>query len=157
MTGLHPQAAVTFKVVSASRLSESVYLLGNVGELRSWSVEEAIKLRSVKGPSEHCVWETDKLLLPSNTPIEYKFFKKNSEGDVVWEWDEERSNRVIEVNSGATVEVTQTFGMPSEEIKPIKKMKFVEDNAVSGKEDSLSDFVMSGYLASPAVTPPITE
>jgi len=149
MTAIHPIVSATFKISCRTEQTESVYLIGSIDRLKSWDVSAAIKLRLILNSSKYSLWQCNNIPLPSNTSIEYKFFKRGVKGDIVWEWDEEELNRNISLSPGTIVEITQTFGVSTNEVKVIKKIKYIEND----KKDSLKDFSLTGIPPIPIVHP----
>ena len=111
---------VIFKVDFKGEAGESIYLLGNSEELKVWDTTKAIKLKLI----EQNIWASPEIII--SEVIEYKFFKKNLKGDIVWEWDTNKPNRILQLSSGLSVEVIHTFGISHEEIIIKKKGKYSE-------------------------------
>ncbi len=92
-----PQSIVNFKVKAKTKLGENIYLVGNSPLLSNWIPAAGIKL----SPKDYPVWATT-VSLPSSTNFQYKFVKRDSQGNTIWE---EGSNRVL--NTSASGEVTR--------------------------------------------------
>lgn len=69
-----------------TRFGESIYVIGNIHELGSWNTGEAIGpfFNDTKSVAKYPNWFFD-VNLPENTEIEYKFIKKDQNGNIVWE------------------------------------------------------------------------
>jgi len=115
---------VTFKVICQTSYGESIYLLGNIKELHSWDLSNPIKLRSIHYTTKDPLWETEELILPANTQIQYKFFKKNNE-EVIWEFN--RDNREFFFTVEKRIEVLQTYGISHKEIIVRESAKSIEE------------------------------
>lgn len=121
-----------FKVICETSYGESVYLLGNTGELHSWDLGNPIRLHSSHYTAADPVWETEELRLPANTGMEYKFFKKSKNGNIRWEWPPDRNNRQICFDSGKQIEVLQTYGISHKEIIIKGNVKSLEETKGEG-------------------------
>ena len=81
------QIPVRFIVNNAETLyGENVYIVGNVSELGNWDPDKAIGsfFNSTATIAQYPSWFYD-INVPANTKIEYKYIKKNQNGEVVWE------------------------------------------------------------------------
>ncbi|WP_117170163.1 alpha-amylase family glycosyl hydrolase [Paraliobacillus sediminis] len=68
----------------------AIYLVGNTQELGNWDVEKAIGPFFNQIMKEYPTWYYD-ISVPSNHTLEYKFIKKDSSGNIVWEGGTNRS------------------------------------------------------------------
>jgi hypothetical protein len=64
----------------------NIYLVGNIQELGNWDPDHAIGpfFNETESIASYPSWFYD-VSLPASTNIEYKFIKKDSSGNVVWE------------------------------------------------------------------------
>lgn len=85
--------AVTFDEIVSTTYGETIYLAGSIPELGNWSPSSAIPLRADAYTSSNPLWYVT-LNLPAGTSFEYKFFKKETDGTIVWEDDPNRSYTV---------------------------------------------------------------
>ncbi|MFJ5228871.1 CBM20 domain-containing protein [Kitasatospora sp. NPDC088391] len=74
--------AATFHATAVTAYGQNLYLAGNLAELGAWNPAKAVPLTT--DGSRYPVW-TAGLPLPPNTPVEYKYLIKNTDGSVVWE------------------------------------------------------------------------
>ncbi len=72
--------SVTFKENATTSWGQNVYVVGDIPQLGSWSAANAIALSSATYP----VW-AGTVQLPANTAVQYKYIKKDSNGNVIWE------------------------------------------------------------------------
>lgn len=82
------QVQVIFHVNATTSWGENVYVIGNVPELGSWDVDKCSEAMMTPNYPE---WFLP-VSVPANTTIEFKFIKKDSNGNVVWE---SGSNRIF--------------------------------------------------------------
>jgi glycosidase len=108
MTG--PQVAVRFKVNNATtNYGTNVYLVGSVEELGNWNTDKAIgpMFNNTSTIGTYPTWFYD-VNVPAGTTIEYKFIKKDSSGNVVWESG--NNHKVVTPSSGtSTVTVDWSY------------------------------------------------
>ncbi|MFO7161614.1 MAG: carbohydrate-binding module family 20 domain-containing protein, partial [[Clostridium] cellulosi] len=108
MTG--PQVAVRFKVNNATtNYGTNVYLVGSAEELGNWNTDKAIgpMFNNTSTIGTYPTWFYD-VNVPAGTTIEYKFIKKDSSGNVVWESG--NNHKVVTPSSGtATVTVDWSY------------------------------------------------
>jgi glycosidase len=81
------QAADRFFVNNAeTTYGQSVYIVGNVAELGNWDTNKAVGpfFNSTASVASYPTWFYD-ISVPAGTAIEYKYIKKDSAGNVVWE------------------------------------------------------------------------
>jgi glucoamylase len=80
------QAKVTFQVNATTNLGENIYLVGNHPLLSNWEPSSGIKLSSNTYP----IWDVT-ISLPTLTNFEYKFVKRDSNGNTIWEGGNNRA------------------------------------------------------------------
>jgi glycosidase len=98
-----PQVSVRFVVNNAETvIGQNVYLVGNISELGNWDTSKA------KGPMfnqviyQYPTWYYE-VSVPAGETIEYKFIKKDSSGNVIWE---SGSNHTYTTPTSGTGEVS---------------------------------------------------
>jgi len=79
------QVSVLFSVNATTTYGENVFVVGSVPQLGNWDPSNAIPLDPVNYP----VWGAT-VYLPPTTMFQYKFIRKESNGNVVWESDPDR-------------------------------------------------------------------
>ena len=84
---------VTFIVTETTTYGENVFLTGNTTDLSTWSTTAGIPLSAGQYTASNPIWTVVKNL-PQAEAIEYKYYKVESSGSVVWEAG---SNRVFKV------------------------------------------------------------
>ena len=75
-----PQTTVTFNVNAVTKWGENIYLVGNNPLLSNWETDSGIKMSSENYP----VWSVT-VSLPASANYEYKFFRRDSNGAIIWE------------------------------------------------------------------------
>lgn len=86
-----------YYTITDNFLGEYVYVLGNISEFGNWQLAAAVSrvhltplhslthiLQPGLNADSYPVWEAS-VTVPSNTPFEYKYAKKESDGSLVWE------------------------------------------------------------------------
>lgn len=96
-----PQTTVTFQVDAPTRWGESVYLVGSSPQLSNWIPESGIKL----SPANYPIWSV-RVPLSASTAFEYKYLKRDSSGQVVWE---SGGNRLVSTPASGEIVLTDTF------------------------------------------------
>jgi glucoamylase len=81
-----PQTDVTFNVNATTKPGENIYLVGNNALLSSWEASSGIKL----SPTAYPNWSV-KVSLPVSTAFEYKFVKRDANGNTIWEQGQNHS------------------------------------------------------------------
>jgi alpha-amylase len=84
-------ASVTFNEVVPTQPGQNVYVVGNRSELGAWNAAAAKPLTWMSGTGSPGHWRAT-LTLPANVTVEYKYIRKDGNGDVVWE---SGANRVL--------------------------------------------------------------
>jgi len=74
------QVSVLFSVKATTAYGENIFVLGSALQLGNWDPSNAIPLDPVNYP----VWGAT-VYLPPNIAFEYKFIRKEPNGNVVWE------------------------------------------------------------------------
>ncbi|GAA0662427.1 alpha-amylase family glycosyl hydrolase [Natronoarchaeum mannanilyticum] len=79
------QVSVRFVCQDAeTELGENVYVVGNVPELGNWDADKAVGPFFNKVIYEYPDWYQD-ISVPADTELEFKFIKKDGDGNVTWE------------------------------------------------------------------------
>ncbi|GFF63758.1 acid alpha-amylase [Aspergillus lentulus] len=99
---------ILFEELVTTTYGESIYLTGSISQLGNWDTSSAIALSSSKYTSSNPEWYAT-VTLPVGTSFQYKFFKKESDGSIVWESDPNRSYTVPTGCAGTTVTVSDTW------------------------------------------------
>ncbi|HZH18502.1 MAG TPA: carbohydrate binding domain-containing protein [Archangium sp.] len=73
-------ATVTFNETASTVVGQNIYVVGSIAALGSWSTASAILL----SPDNYPTWRVA-LSLPGSTSFEYKYIKKDGNGNVTWE------------------------------------------------------------------------
>jgi len=81
------QVPVLFSESATTAYGENIFVVGSLPQLGNWDPSNAIPLNPVNYP----VWGAT-VYLPPNTPFEYKFIRKESNGAIVWESDPNRQD-----------------------------------------------------------------
>jgi alpha-amylase len=81
-----PTVTVTVNSNTTTSFGQNVYLVGSVPALGSWDPNLAVPLSSAGYP----VWSAT-APVPTNTPFQYKYIKKNADGSITWESDPNRA------------------------------------------------------------------
>lgn len=74
------RVVATFNVTTHTRWGQNVYVTGNLPELGSWNPDKAVPLSSASYP----IW-SGTVVLPANTPVEFKYLIKEHNAPVIWE------------------------------------------------------------------------
>lgn len=88
--------AVLFKETATTTYGENIFLAGSVPRLGSWDPGNAVPLSANEYTSSNHLWYV-RVSLPVGERVEYKFIRKESDGEVRWESD---PNRVYTVPTG---------------------------------------------------------
>ncbi|WP_156725245.1 carbohydrate-binding module family 20 domain-containing protein [Streptomyces apocyni] len=103
--GGDPDPGVTgasFSVEATTAWGENIYVTGNRSELGDWNPANALKL----DPASYPVWKLD-VSLPAGTAFEYKYVRKDADGNVTWESGDNRTATVP--SDGGLVTLNDTF------------------------------------------------
>ncbi len=101
-------ATVTFNVTASTVMGQNIAVVGSVSQLGAWSPAAAIAMNVVPGTGngQSNQWRLS-VALPANATIEYKFIKKSSSGEVIWE---SGANRIVNTpTAGQTTTLTETW------------------------------------------------
>lgn len=85
--------AVTFDEIVTTTYGENVFIVGSISQLGSWNTANAITLSASQYTSSNPLWAVT-INLPAGTTFQYKYFRKESNGSIVWESDPNRSYTV---------------------------------------------------------------
>jgi glucoamylase len=96
-----PQTTVTFQVDASTKWGESIYLVGSSPQLSNWIPESGIKL----SPANYPIWSV-RVSVSASTTFEYKYLKRDSSGQVVWETG---GNRLVTTPASGEIALTDTF------------------------------------------------
>ncbi|EAW23731.1 putative alpha-amylase [Aspergillus fischeri NRRL 181] len=99
---------ILFEELVTTTYGETIYLTGSISQLGNWDTSSAIALSASKYTSSNPEWYAT-VTLPVGTSFQYKFFKKESDGSIVWESDPNRSYTVPAGCAGTTVTVSDTW------------------------------------------------
>lgn len=80
---------ITFKASITSLPGEDVFITGSLTELGNWAPADAIPLSASKYTQNDPLWYVE-IDIPAERTFEYKYIKKLTNGDVVWESDPNR-------------------------------------------------------------------
>ncbi|WP_304523616.1 carbohydrate-binding module family 20 domain-containing protein [Actinocorallia sp. API 0066] len=93
--------ALTFNVNATTSFGQNVYVVGNIAALGAWNPAHAIPLSAASYP----VWSR-LTIVPKSTSIEYKYIRKDANGNVTWEGG---GNRSFSTGSGSSHTVSNTW------------------------------------------------
>lgn len=102
------QTAIRFIVNNATTAyGQNVYIVGNCLELGNWNTDNAIGpfFNATESIASYPNWFFD-VSVPEGTTLEFKFIKKDSSGNVIWE---SGSNHVYTTPTGSTAVITYYF------------------------------------------------
>ena len=102
------QTAVRFIVKDATtEYGQNVYIVGNCLELGNWDASKAVGpfYNATATIASYPDWFFD-ITVPENYNLEFKFIKKDADGNVVWE---SGTNHVYTVPTGTTGQVLAYF------------------------------------------------
>jgi len=85
--GVATQVSVIFSETATTTLGENIFVVGSVPQLGNWDPSNAIPLDPVHYPA----WGAT-VYLPPNTAFQYKFIRKETNGNIVWESDPNRED-----------------------------------------------------------------
>ena len=97
---------VTFNVKETTVYGETVYVTGNIPALGNWATSSgsggAVALDAAQYTSSNPLW-TGVVNLPAGTSFEYKYFKTESSGSVIWESGANRAGVTGQACKGGVV------------------------------------------------------
>ncbi len=85
-TPVSSNSTVNFKVNATTVWGQNVYVVGNIPALGSWNTANAILMSSATYPN----W-TVSVAVPANTAVQFKYIKRDANGNVVWEGGSNRT------------------------------------------------------------------
>ena len=94
--------SVNFNEAADTNLGQNIFVIGDVAALGGWATGSAKPLTWVSGAGTRGNW-SGTVSLPANTSAQYKYIKKDSGGNVVWE---SGANRVVTTGAGGTSKPT---------------------------------------------------
>jgi alpha-amylase len=94
-------ANVLFQVNATTVLGQNIYVVGSLPGVGNWDPAKGIKL----DPASYPVWKGT-ITLPASTPLEYKYIKRDGQGQVVWETGK---NRTLTTAASGTTTLNETF------------------------------------------------
>ena len=93
--------SITFNEYATTTTGTNVYVVGSIAALGSWDTSAAIGLSSTSYPT----WSRS-VIVPQSTSFEYKYFKKDSSGNVTWE---SGSNRTYSTGTASSYSTSDTW------------------------------------------------
>ena len=81
------QNQIIFHVSAQTNYGENIYIVGNIPELGSWDPNHCTE--AMLNPN-YPEWFLP-VSVPAGTTIEFKFIKKDAQGNVIWEGGENRT------------------------------------------------------------------
>jgi glucoamylase len=100
-TGPCASVAVSVNVDVTTTFGQNVYLVGDRPDLDSWNTAHPVALSPITYP----IWKGT-VNIPKNTTFQYKYIRKDSQGNVTWE---SGANRVSSTTTGCTSTLTDTW------------------------------------------------
>jgi alpha-amylase len=94
-------ASVLFQVNATTVFGQNIYVVGNLPALSNWDPAQGVKL----DPATYPVWKGT-IALPANTAVEYKYIKRDGQGQVIWE---SGNNRMLTTGASGSQTVNETF------------------------------------------------
>lgn len=95
--------SVTFNEKEVTTYGENVFLTGNIPQLGNWNTNNAVALSASQYTSSNPLWRVT-VNLPAGTTLQYKYFKKETSGSIVWESDPNRQYTVPANCNGTATE-----------------------------------------------------
>ncbi|KAI9456015.1 glycoside hydrolase [Lactarius psammicola] len=92
------QVPVLFYVNATTTYGDNIFVVGSMPQLGNWDPSNAIPL----DPTNYPVWAAT-VYLPSNVAFQYKFIRKESNGNVVWESDPNRKDTTLALGTQSIV------------------------------------------------------
>ncbi|KAL1962885.1 hypothetical protein VTN77DRAFT_9063 [Rasamsonia byssochlamydoides] len=100
--------AVLFEELVTTTYGENVFLSGSISQLGDWDTDDAVALSAANYTASNPLWYVT-VTLPAGTSFEYKFIKKEEDGDIEWESDPNRSYTVPTACVGATETIVDSW------------------------------------------------
>ncbi|THA29697.1 glycosidase [Streptomyces sp. A1277] len=88
-------SGASFGVNATTQLGQNIYVTGNQSALGNWNPGSALKL----DPATYPVWKLD-VSMPAGTSFEYKYIRKDANGNVTWESGANRTAKVPSSGKG---------------------------------------------------------
>ncbi|CAK7242700.1 MAG: glycoside hydrolase 15 protein [Sporothrix thermara] len=85
--------AVTFNEIANTYYGENVFLTGSIPQLSNWDTDNGLPLSAIDYTASNNLWFVT-VDLPAGTTFQYKYYRKESDGSIVWESDPNRSYTV---------------------------------------------------------------
>lgn len=107
-TGCVPATSIvpiTFYLTESTFYGENVYMAGNISALGNWDTNSGFPLTANLYTDSDHLWFASVELVPAGTPFEYKYYKVEPNGTVIWETGE---NRVYVAPTGCPIQPSQT-------------------------------------------------
>lgn len=94
------ETGVTFSVNAATQVGQYVYVTGDTAPLGNWNTDLGLPL----DPASYPIWKNASNIAAA-TNVQYKYYRKNSDGSVTWENVAGGGNRMLNVpaSGGAAV------------------------------------------------------
>ncbi|KAJ5691682.1 hypothetical protein N7488_012417 [Penicillium malachiteum] len=105
---LPTSVAVTFDLIATTYYGENIEISGSVSELGSWDTDDAIALSAADYTDDDHLWFVTVDFTPGEV-FEYKFIRIESDGDLEWESDPNRSYTVPAACQQTAVTVSDTW------------------------------------------------
>lgn len=97
------QVQASVNVTASTVPGQWMYVTGNIPELGNWNTD----LGTPVDPGSYPVWK-NKVNLPASSTIQYKYYRKNSDGTVTWENLPGNGNRSLSTPSSGSVTLNDT-------------------------------------------------
>nr|BAA01600.1 maltopentaose forming amylase [Pseudomonas sp.] len=98
--------SLTFNETADTVWGQNLFVVGNVGALGNWAPAAGAAMTWISGSGSTGQWRAT-VQLPADTPVQYKYVKKDGAGNVVWE---SGGNRVVTTPApGATIAVNDSW------------------------------------------------
>lgn len=97
------QVQASVNVTASTSVGQWMYVTGNIPELGSWNTD----LGTPVDPGSYPVWK-NKVNLPASSTIQYKYYRKNSDGTVTWENLPGNGNRSVVTPASGSVTLNDT-------------------------------------------------
>ena len=88
-----PSVSVTFNILSSTSPGQSVFVVGSTSELGTWDTSKALELSAEIYTNGLPLW-LGTATLDSGAALQYKYFRTEQDGTVVWEEGDNRTYTV---------------------------------------------------------------
>lgn len=88
--GAAGRTAATFRVTADTTFGQSVYVVGDAGELGAWEPRRAVRMRPSGCNGSRCTWSVTVRYMPRGAAVRLKFLKKASSA-TAWEGGPDRA------------------------------------------------------------------